>query len=225
MAFRRRRNFGRKKNFRKRKFGKKNYVKKVVRRAIHARIGKPEIKHYYQFLGAVAVSSSLSTSGLSLIPIAQGGSSDEFIGDKITCRYIHIKGTVTGSSQTPHNIRIMIVEDMQPMGGALVPYSTTSSFGYLMFRSNTLISPLVFQNDPRRFKVLADWSRVVNPTSEEGHIYNYRKFLKLGNATLSYALGASAAFYPVNRSYLLFVLSDSATLLQDICVDFGFSDS
>jgi len=218
------------------KKGKKAMVKKTVSRMLASRgLGKGmvQVKHELHEVSGY-LSSSLSGSGDSLVPTAQGVDADNYdnstgtvVGLKYVAKYINFRGVVFNSdSGASHRCRIIIAEDMQPTGTPLELYSGTSNYQDLLFMTGDIDSLLSIYS-PRRFKILYDKFIVLSPNGQFASMKKFSHHINLHNALVSNTLnvGSTNAFAPQNRTYTLWMLADSTTNIQcNAHYDFAYTN-
>lgn len=206
---------------------KKKTTKKMINRALASRgLLHPEIKHQLNFVYSANVGNSLSTAPYMTYPtLSQGASGSQMVGTDITAKWLRIQGHINNTGSMDAIYRWVVVEDLQPVAGTLMMYSATATAAYNMLQSNFLDSPWLVET-PRRFKVLWDHLRIIKPgtkdsTSVSRHLV--RKWIRLGNAKVNNVSGVTS-YYPVNRMYYVFLLSNESFLYTTHQIDFAYQD-
>lgn len=106
-----------------------------------------ELKHYDEALGATAVSSAGSVTSL-VSGISQGDTNNTITGNSILMKQFHIIGNLLiNASATVSRVRVMLVQDTRPVGGA-TPAVTD------ILNASTVRSFLNIDDQLNRFRVL-----------------------------------------------------------------------
>jgi len=190
-------------------------VGKIVRSTLARRgLGRQiELKHFFTDSDQVQIPSSLSTTPVILYPTTQGVTPTTFVGHKITCKYLKFNGMLyNGASSQPVTqvMRVMIVEDLQPVAGVLYLNSPTHTLGYEILRTADIWSP-PHMVTPSRFRILYDESWNVPFTTVGTNRVSFQGHINLKNATMSFTDGAVSGNYAVNRAYYLYVVTSDTT--------------
>lgn len=235
----RRKIYRRKRSYPRRKYKgrRKTFVKKTVRRMLAVRgLSRPEMKHQRFDIVNQPVTTSLAITGQTLVPMSNGTTGyQDFIGKKITAKSIHIRGMVYNGSNDSNCVRLLVVENLEPMDPNLVlKGGVTLTKGYEIFAVDDIYS---LYNDitPRRFRVLWDKTFMLEcgqtisgtPGASTQPLRNrqhFSKTIRLGNASVSYADRLGTGLYPVNRDYLYFIVAQTAGMAHTIHIDFGYTD-
>lgn len=193
----------------KRKYRRRRYkrpsnslVMKEMKKQLN--LVKPEKKIYQSSIGSLV---SDTTGDILYIPaIAQGDATGERIGNSVRMYGFSYRVVVSantgGSSNDQQNVRIMLVQDNDPVGGAVptvVEILDTATLGSL---------PLVSNAD--RFKILHDRICAVSKASVDNKRVNwctgsynykglYQKFTGASNST------------QIKRNHYLVIFGDMAT--------------
>lgn len=219
-----------KKSF-KRKFkrsfkkGKKNIIKKTVKRMLVARgLNKPEVKLYATDVIAGNVPIVYNNSGISLIPFAQGTQTSQFIGDKISVKYLRLRGSVyNGNAVDSYQVRLIVVEDLQAMDTANLILNSAATSGYEILRTGDLDS-FTWTRNPNRFKVLKDITWTIPPKGVSKNEVTFKFNIPLGGMGISYAPALTSGHYPVNKNLAYYIVADAAGMffwMHTLC---GFTD-
>lgn len=220
--------YGKRKRYtKKRKYARKSKVKKTVVRMLAARgLARPEVKHFQYDALAASASTAFNQTGQSLLPGSQSTAANTIIGQKITAKYLRMRGSVyNGSDVDTYQLRIMVVKDLQPMAGtSLILNSVGSTEGYEILQTGDIDSFPNYNLKPPRFEILKDVLFTVGPKGQTKNEYTYNWFIPLGNAALSYAPAALTGMYPVNFDVRLYIVADTAAMYSWVHTDFAFTD-
>lgn len=224
----RKRNFRGRVRYRKRARGKKGYVKKIVRRTLAARgLGSQmEIKHQYYDADQINIPASLNFNPLTLVPTTQGTGPTQFVGHKITAKYINLRGMLyNGDTVNSFPIRIMVVCDYQPVANPLVLYSALSTNQFDILRTNDIWSEPKPTPSPSRFKVLYDRTFNVAPRTANNRVSFYKR-IHLRNTAISFVDGQVSGNYVVNRDYYFYCVTGDPAQQSFVTyhIDFAFGD-
>jgi len=139
----------------------------------------PELKYH----DTANYYASVNTAGqvIAISSIAQGTDVTDRIGNKITIKNIHVRGTFTNVTGAPAQVRIIFFIDK---------YGQTGAGTDILFWANTAyacLGPVTADSTPR-FKILRDKVYDIDTESRPTHTVN--EFLKM-NHTVNYygALG------------------------------------
>lgn len=222
-----RRRGSRKTSYRKRRYPKKRrYVRKVVRRALQSRgLLHPEVKHARHGFENAPITGAFDQNATTafLDVITQGAGETEYVGAKICAKALQFRGMIQNGSATPANVRIIIVEDLQPVVGTLYLQKTLTSPGYEILEDSSIFS--LYNNPyPRRFKVLFDKTWCMYGSTGQETARCFKGYIRLGNAQISFSPAVGGGHYPMNRAYFMFAVADEADCTLTMFSDLTYTD-
>lgn len=213
---------------------KESLQEKKMRRAILRELkvrglSRPELKHSDINFEATQFPTVFTGTGTGILPTSQDTTITGFVGDKITLKYLDIRGWVYNGLQDEaadsYVCRLLIVVDNQPQNAELALYGGGTS----NVADNILDNPNVMAHyiirDPMRFSVLWDESWAVPPRGTELNRRLFMKKIDLKNMEISFTKNVGVnAWYPLNKNIYVFAVAEAAELYFRLNTRIVFTD-